>query len=123
MQVTFIHSGRKQGITLQGDRLAFITARYPHVTDQHVRQTSNQELSYNPTFRRSLSRSKSPFARSNSTLQESCAEIRCFTSPKSRLAGVIAEMRMGSQDDPPSGLVGRHTRPDKCCQARCACGL
>jgi DNA polymerase V len=34
-----------------------------------------------------LSRSKSPFARSNSTLQERCAEIRCFTSPKKPLSG------------------------------------
>lgn len=41
-----------------------------------TRQTSNQELSENPTFRRGLSRSKSPFARSNSTLQERCAEIK-----------------------------------------------
>lgn len=44
-----------KGITLQGSRLALITTRHPHITDQHVRQNSNQELSHSLTFRQGLS--------------------------------------------------------------------
>nr|QCL10521.1 resolvase domain protein [Rhizobium rhizogenes] len=58
MEMAFIDPGRKQGIPLQGYRLAIVTTRHPHVTDQHVRQTSNQELPHSLTFRQGLSRKK-----------------------------------------------------------------
>jgi hypothetical protein len=56
MQVTLIDPGREQGVALQGNRLPLITARYPHVTDQHARQTSNSVLPHSLTFRQGLSR-------------------------------------------------------------------
>lgn len=57
-----------------------------------ARQTSNQELSENPTFRRGCRavnrRLRDPTPRSKITARKSGVSRR----PKSRLAGVIAEM-------------------------------
>jgi hypothetical protein len=61
MEMALIDPGREQGIALQGNRLALVTTRYPHVTDQHVRQTSNQVLPHSLTFRQGLSRKKWPY--------------------------------------------------------------
>ncbi|GEO85911.1 hypothetical protein GCM10007920_33240 [Ciceribacter naphthalenivorans] len=78
MQVTLIDPGREQGIALQGNRLPLITARYPHVANQHARQTSNWDLPHSLTFRQRLSRKKSPALPIDFHQPNRYAEIICF---------------------------------------------
>jgi len=55
MKVPLIDARAEKGVALQIDRLALVAGGHPHVTNEHVRQTSKLALSHTIAIRQRLS--------------------------------------------------------------------